>query len=400
MKHTSEERNGKGKEEEKEVGQAAAVANSARQVFGSPKPQQSCFAKVSKDVLHLIAFDWLAPATGGLPTDAAHLAQTCRLFRSRLLDRLNAKRTKLTQKLVQHVVYGEKEAVKAMLDRSPGLLLHRATVVDYSGRTIKKASAYEAALGALDDDMAEMIAPYFDKLQSVDGKQERIDQFNKQFPKGIPELKPYDFSALVKIITESSDEAIQAQLEHKDCDTPICNAINHFRKDMSPREVSSGLHFNHQTLINAFEVYNEQYDGWSANKRNLFWRQVIGYVQRLLPACDAQAFAQGLYYIVANNKSLQRSFKYRCSDGEIYPLEVFGVDKRLGFDFGVSPAHTSEYGLVRWPLPPPPTIASGAVLRWLVVRRLGPLQNVMAQKRQELLAHSPVRLTDKTLVSV
>jgi len=333
-----EERDGKGKEEEKEVGQAAVVANSASQVFGLPKPQESYFAKVSKDVLHLIAFDWLAPAKGGLPTDTAHLALTCRLFRSKLQNKLNSERTKLTQKLVQHVVYGEKEAVRAMLELSLGLLLHRATVVDYSGRTIKNASAYEAALGALDDDMAEMIAPYFDKLQSVNGKQERIDQFNKQFPKGIPELKPYDFSALVKIITESSDEDVQAQLKHKDCDTPICNAINHFRNDMSPGEVSSGLHFNHQTLIKVFEVYVKQYGGSNADKRNLFWRQVIGYVQRLLPACDAQAFAQGLYYIVENNESLRRSFKYpikyRNDDGEIYPLDVLGGG-RLGFDLAV-----------------------------------------------------------------
>jgi hypothetical protein len=72
----------------------------------------------------------------------------------------------------------------------------------------------------------------------------------------------------------------------------------------------------------------------------LFWQQVIGYVQRFMPANYAQAFCEGLDN---TNKKLQestpqgRSLKFekyhagRWVPTDFYPL--FG--SRLGFDFAM-----------------------------------------------------------------
>lgn len=56
--------------------------------------------------------------------------------------------------------------------------------------------------------------------------------------------------------------------------------------------------FNSLHLIKAFDIDNKQFNAWSWGQRNLFWSQVIGYIQRFLPAYYAQAFCQRLYSIV------------------------------------------------------------------------------------------------------
>jgi len=40
----------------------------------------------------------------------------------------------------------------------------------------------------------------------------------------------------------------------------------------------------------------------------LFWRQVVGYVQRYLTSCYAQAFSQSLWDVVDQKKPLKRAF--------------------------------------------------------------------------------------------
>ena len=88
--------------------------------------------------------------------------------------------------------------------------------------------------------------------------------------------------------------------------------------------------FNSSHLIKALNVYNKQSHNWSRAQHDLFWRQVIGYTQRFLPACLAQAFTQGLYYIVEYQQPLVRSLKLKCDDGSYYPL---ADSSGLGFDF-------------------------------------------------------------------
>ena len=76
------------------------------------------------------------------------------------------------------------------------------------------------------------------------------------------------------------------------------------------------------------------YGCWNSAKNMLFWRQVIGYIQRFLPACYAQAFSQGLYYIVENGEKLRRSLEFRYDPGVfIFPLDA-DPHFRLGYEYG------------------------------------------------------------------
>lgn len=95
---------------------------------------------------------------------------------------------------------------------------------------------------------------------------------------------------------------------------------------------------NHYYLQKAFNLYVAQFNTWNPapyntwEKCDLFWRQIIGFIQRFLPANLAQAFAQGIYYIVEDKETLNRSFNFRHDPGHsFFPLSdsVTG----LGFNY-------------------------------------------------------------------
>ena len=82
--------------------------------------------------------------------------------------------------LVQYVVLGEEEKAKTLVSECPELLFYKAEVEDYSGRTII-GTAWQAALGAEDLTMCEMLLPYFNFLE----KGEALRQFDEQFSEGL-----------------------------------------------------------------------------------------------------------------------------------------------------------------------------------------------------------------------
>src|SRR3990167_1899865 len=115
----------------------------------------------------------------------------------------------------------------------------------------------------------------------------------------------------------------------------LMETLNRFREQFTQKSHHE-IVFNPQHLLRAFEVYLTQFDGWDWNKRDLFWRQLIGFVQRFLPACDAQAFAQGIYYLTEENEALRRSFDFRYGGGSFYPVD-FNSCSSLGFDYAGGP---------------------------------------------------------------
>ncbi len=233
------------------------------------------------------------------------------------------------KKLLFYVVRAEEALALKMLRANPNLLLYTSEATDYSNRTYRGYTPFQAALLCHDVTLWQKMEPYFDRL--TDGQTEKAKQFNALFPEGIPQGTPYDFSVLIQTITTSSAADIDAALKKTQNDTAICNALNRFRSDFKALAMQETF-FNPSHLIRALKVYDEQFDNWSWAKRDLFWRQAIGYTERFLPACLAQAFIQGLYFIVEEQKPLVRSLKFKYDNGSYYPL----VDSSgLGFDFGI-----------------------------------------------------------------
>jgi hypothetical protein len=100
------------------------------------------------------------------------------------------------------------------------------------------------------------------------------------------------------------------------------------------------MHFNYQHLLRALEVYELNYKdffnkaiGDDFGVLQLFSRQIIGFMQRSLPAIDRMAFAQGLYDPLKNNAEFQRSFKMKFGSTE---FPVTGSDSShsgLGYEY-------------------------------------------------------------------
>lgn len=314
------------------------------------------------------------------------------------------KEAREAKKLCQHVVFGEYKEAKAMLDQNPRLVLHKARVQDYSfGQTGDKrreieGTAYQMALGAgdvnrvilggddkpvldvkgnirvfhKDEGMAEMIQSYFIKALNNDEVESNAaiqKQQEQQFPGGydayqkskeVQTKKANDSKALRKVIAAIKDANVS--FTHREynaskgevvVDVKCEKALNEFRDYLRPKgTIRLGDHFNVELLIEAFKLYDDQKrfrdfgDDNESPKNVLMWRQVIGYIQRYLPACYAQAFCHSLYDVHRGEK-LIRNTKFRFENVFYFPLDLSPVS-RLGYQYAGNRIGGSEdYGRPR-----------------------------------------------------
>jgi hypothetical protein len=233
------------------------------------------------------------------------------------------------------VMQGNEIKVKERLEINPGLLTSTlGEAKDYSGRDIKELTPFQAALCSGDVEMCEMMKTYFDKIKN--GNEEIKKQSKAIFPEGIDahvkkqQENVFDFNEIMKVIINANgDEATSALNKKFDKKLSLHQALEKFRTAFTEKSLSE-IVFNPTHLLKAFEMYNTEFNNLNNwDKRDLFWRQVIGFVQRYLPACMLQAFAQGIYGIVEENEKLRRSFDFSYSGSSILPLEA---EDRLGFD--------------------------------------------------------------------
>jgi len=261
---------------------------------------------------------------------------------SRLTDAEYDAQSEIGQ-LLHHVAWGNLDGVTAILAKSPRLLLEAGDVEDPAGNIIRRVTPYECALGAGDDEMAATIGQYFTNVALEDGEKERSRQYARYQPhiNNMLTQPAYDFSALLEMIKESSAKDVQAALDLEfNPDLPLHAALDNFRKYFAPREIKGGMHFNYADLLQALKVYADEFDalytagGDNYSKCDLFWRQVIGYIQRGLPAIDRMVFAQSLYEVVEQKEKIERSFKFKY-DNANFPVTAGDLScSGLGFEFG------------------------------------------------------------------
>lgn len=94
--------------------------------------------------------------------------------------------------------------------------------------------------------------------------------------------------------------------------------------------------------MHAFELYDREWNnlyqasGNNYDKLYLVWRQVIGYLQRGLPAVDRFAFAMGLYDLVESKKPLVRKTEYQYGEGSFPDVAPNDSSRAgVGFDYGI-----------------------------------------------------------------
>ena len=124
-------------------------------------------------------------------------------------------------------------------------------------------------------------------------------QFDEQFPKGIESIPAKELQAmyndLANAIVKDDDNGKEA--------------IAAFRQIITQHNcIESGKHFNMQHLIAAYQAYNDKFSllGTWPN-RDAFWQKVIGFVQRQMPANDAQTHCSGIKNVLDNAMPLRES---------------------------------------------------------------------------------------------
>ena len=294
-----------------------------------------------------------------------HSQYYCALFQNRL--------TVLA--LCDHVVKGQYDAVKNMLDKASinpqllrELLTTPARVMTYSNIVIQnkvhsvevEGTAFQLALGAGDvntgkdnegkdknDGMAEMIVSFFPKIKN--GEAEKANQIQAQFPNGWEEKEnecyKKDFEALHKVVRVIGESK-------QDDDNALVAALDEFRMHLCRKTViKTGMHFNARLLIDALRLYEKHDNAFGGSdylfgrsggrKSKVCWENVIGSIQRFLSACDAQAFCRGFDLNLFCFEKFNRSLKLDINqdpcrrDVNFFPLDS-SRDFRLGHDFAVS----------------------------------------------------------------
>lgn len=275
--------------------------------------------------------------------------------------------------LLTATVRGDEDFARKILKFHPELLLDYSTIVtDLSGKQIENLTPLQAAICAWDVDMVHMMQDVLQhRLQSglklsFEPEAEIQRQFAEIYPDGIDSVvadqqaKAQEFKTQVSAsvfnlnrmfdeINAATDAEVQAEITNpgQHTDSNLNAALHSFRSQFAARAKQERI-FNPYYLLAAFEFYEEQYSNFRYNdlpelmydRRDLFWRQVIGYIQRYLPACYLQEFAQGIYYIAVGNEKLRRSFEFRDEKGRyMLPADDFNS---LGYKWVVS----SGLGLV------------------------------------------------------
>ncbi|MDP3268879.1 MAG: hypothetical protein Q8M40_07500 [Legionella sp.] len=196
-------------------------------------------------------------------------------------------------------------------------------------KQIKSISGHDYSEG-----MAEMIQRYMKKLPN--GEEHITSQINQQFPKGWKKREKVrvkrDSEALNQIFI-----AIKTSGKNTGCKNSLQKFRNYLDHEYKEKGIiKTGKHFNAHLLIEALELYNEFFNENSklTPGGKLFWRKVIGYIQRFLPACYAQAFCQHLYYISEMREQLRRDVTFRYVQVVFFPLDSDPAC-RLGFEYAV-----------------------------------------------------------------
>ena len=251
---------------------------------------------------------------------------------------------------LQRAAAGEEadiDAVVAMVQTNPQLLLQAGDVVTRGGVLVRHIKLYEFFLGEGDLNSAQQMAGAFANLSDGMGEKERQCNRYREPPwkklKQIETYKPaFDLRPLIQAIQNSTDDEIKNTLNINDPNrtetrnTYLRQEFAKFRRAVQPTIKTSGqMHYEHYTtLMQAFDLLIRQWKALSNHDSNhakclLIWRQVIGYLQRSLPAVDRFVFARF-------SSDSARTVNYKIGNGAFPNISFSNEDlSGLGFDAAI-----------------------------------------------------------------
>src|SRR3990167_4075449 len=215
-----------------------------------------------------------------------------------------------TLPFLQNIADADPAEVKNFLDDCPELaVVARSTVKTVSGDTYENYSAIELAY-VMDDDelMRDVLLPAILKLPPDKIKEAAMQLANKiaEVEKQRVQFKPYDFSEMVEAIAEDLTlrETGQAREATKE-------VLEKLKKDFAPGVITEGKSWIKEPLQEAYRVYDENRDPWSAEQLRWYLIHVVGHLQTRVEKCFEQECSQGLEEIVTYMIPNARSVKIK-----------------------------------------------------------------------------------------
>ena len=229
------------------------------------------------------------------------------------------------------------------------------------GVVVKRIKLYEFFLGEGDPESAKQIEFGFANIPQ--GEEERLRQYERYRPpiealaKQLESKQPaFDLKPLINLIKESPPADIKAALNKEmNHQSQLRDAFIAFRNAVKPKIKTEGMHYEHYTtLLQAFDLLYDEWEALSNHSANydkcyLVWRQIIGYLQRSLPAVDRFAFAR-----VFDDDERTPDFKYDRGSFPDVAAGDLGLSG-LGFDEAIFGRAAVRGGGGQWP----PRRASG-----------------------------------------
>ncbi len=215
------------------------------------------------------------------------------------------------QSLLAAILNGQKELAVRILNARPELLLDSsAEATDVSGKKIFGMTPFQAAISSWDSVMVDAIYSAFIAKQrrtcflSFNPVEEMYNQFVTIYPscsateiKGAHESLAQDFEDTLlarayMAINEAREEELIFELNAPGVvrhDSRLNDELFHFRRQFAEMINQTEI-FNFQYLIYALRSYIDCFADFSGSheeqwlRRDLFWRQIVGFIQRFLPA--------------------------------------------------------------------------------------------------------------------
>jgi len=178
------------------------------------------------------------------------------------------------KKLLQIILRENKDQALKMFSKLWMFLFIKSSFIDYAGREIQ-ASPYQAIIGTTNIALYNEIEPYY-TTQMNDGLKLAITQFHEQFSN--KEEETYNFEILAKVIGKES-------FSNKKINPITEKALITFREELKSARIHGGKHFDMNLLANALDIYDTYFSIWTTRQASLYWINVIGYLQRLVPTC-------------------------------------------------------------------------------------------------------------------
>jgi hypothetical protein len=196
---------------------------------------------------------------------AYRLTNTCQSFHTLFSPHFIQQAAK---KLLKHVLCDEVEKALHIISHRPECLFVELTV-----------SPYQAILATENILLHDAAWSYINKMPN--GYKLAVEHYQKQ--KQNPIQIAADFQKLGDIVT-------QEKFTKRKISEATYAAFQLFKNNFNTKFNESRFSCHLSLLLMARAVYDKHFSSWKVNQKTLYWTNVIGFLQRFVPACHVRLF--------------------------------------------------------------------------------------------------------------